>query len=93
MSSKYCCDNSTKEKALEYVKSDKDKCCAVYNKDENIIYYNPIRVKSNMSRGVKSKPEGGVFELHKAMMEWKKENECKCEKGGQEVSKPSIVKV
>jgi hypothetical protein len=94
MSSKYCCDNSTKDKALECVKCDKDKCCAVYNKDENVIYYNPRPVRQNPRMiGMNRRPEGGIFDLHKAMMEWKKENECKCKCGEQELSKPAIVKV
>jgi hypothetical protein len=40
MSSKYCCDNSTKDKALECLKCEDNPQYIVYNKDENIIYMN-----------------------------------------------------
>jgi hypothetical protein len=40
MSSKYCCDNSTKDKALECLKCEDNTQSVVYNKDENIIYMN-----------------------------------------------------
>jgi hypothetical protein len=85
MSSKYCCDNSTKDKALEELKCDKNPCCAVYNKEENVIYYHPKRnFKTNRKIGNINRKEGGIYDLHKAMMESMKNNS---------QTKPTIVKL
>ena len=81
MSSKYCCDNSTKDKALEELKCDKNPCCAVYNKDENVIYYHPKRTM-NKRIGQVIIQKGGIYDLHKANMEAMKSD-----------NKPIIVKV
>ena len=81
MSSKYCCDNSTKDKMIEELKCHKNPCCAVYNKDENVIYYHPKRTM-NKRIGQVIIQKGGIYDLHKAMMEAMKSD-----------NKPSIVKV
>jgi hypothetical protein len=85
MSSKYCCDNLSKDKAIECIKCEKDKCCAVYNKDEHVIYYHSKHNnKKKIKIGKQENNEGGIYDLHKAMMESMKNNS---------QTKPTIVKV
>ncbi len=92
MPSKYCCDNSTKDKVLEELKCEKNPCCAVYNKDENVIYYHPKRnLQKNKLIEQNNMKQGGIYDLHNAMMESMKSDKLKLNINS--INKPSIVKV